>query len=54
MRDQPWIAALGVQIAKELPAEMSWIGAKTGTDAKLLDYACGDGIASFVSGVSHY
>ncbi|KAI1040202.1 hypothetical protein LB505_005425 [Fusarium chuoi] len=44
----PWIIELCNQISKELRANIDWIGIKppSSRPTKLLDYACGDGVAS--------
>ncbi|KAF4340628.1 hypothetical protein FBEOM_5474 [Fusarium beomiforme] len=44
----PWIIELCNQISKELRQNIDWIGIKppSSRPTKLLDYACGDGVAS--------
>ncbi|KAK2482607.1 hypothetical protein H9L39_04399 [Fusarium oxysporum f. sp. albedinis] len=44
----PWIIELCNQISKELRSNIDWIGIRppSSRPTKLLDYACGDGVAS--------
>lgn len=46
----PWIIELCNQISKELRSNIDWIGIRppSSRPTKLLDYACGDGVASRV------
>ncbi|KAH7318279.1 S-adenosyl-L-methionine-dependent methyltransferase [Stachybotrys elegans] len=47
--EEPWIKALTSQITTALQNHVAWIGIETdntGSDYKLFDYACGNGVAS--------
>ena len=48
---EPWIQDLTLQILEHLRSNVAWMGLQDGTQtaAKMLDYACGPGIASKVS-----